>query len=590
MFDSGGCMKSANLDKALEIGRFRNLLIILIIASLFFLPVVVYYTGGTKTVYVHFLYFPIILSARSTKVVYVMAVALIATFLLGPFMPADVGINEMQSLQSWLVRGGMYLFVGIVVYLLNSKSRRDLSISRLVLHSFKEGVCIIDNSDTIIFTNRTFAKLHSKSVNDIIRMNIYDFMEENYSDIHRTSEYLKLEQAIKHRYSERRLMIPRKINPYGSIVTEYNVDTLENQDLNGCIIVVNNIEDRLEYEKNLYHLSYTDALTGVKNRRAFQKYLGSVDQSKVLPLGILLVDVDGIKFINDSFGHQKGDELIILLASIISNVVRKYGYTARYDGDEFIAVVDNATTNLLDTIVERICNEVSLIEINSLGMSVSCGYGLANTLDEVQEVLKIAENNMYLDKNSSKNSIRNNPLDTIMNTLHEKDVYSEEHSKSVSYISENIARVLLLPGCQIKEVSHAGLLHDIGKIIVPLDILTKEGSLTDEEMNKMKEHPAIGFRLLSSVKNLNSIPEMIYSHHERWDGMGYPNQVKGFDIPLGARIISVADSFNAMTTDRSYRTKFTNEEALTELIRCKGSQFDPIIVDAFAANFETIIN
>lgn len=552
-------------------------------------PVFIYFTGGTKNVYVHLMYIPILLAARNRNRIVVITIALFAAFLVGPFMPVDVPINQMQPTQSWVLRGIIFQIVGLIVYSLNQQLRKDLNASKLVLQSISEGICVIDNEDTIVFSNDLFSSLHHLDETEIVGENVYQFLKKHYSEIEGTKWYKQMVDAIEGKNSIKHLMIPKELNSYGEVVNEYYINVIENKGLKSSVIVVKNIENQLNYERSLLKLSYTDNLTGVMNRRALTRYLDALESDKVTPLGIVFVDIDGTKFINDSFGHQKGDEIILNLSYIMSNAVKKYGTLARYDGDEFVGVIHNASSDLLDTITERIYEEVSRIEVNSLQMAVSCGYSITDSLIDMDEVIKTAENNMYIDKNSSNNSMRNNPIDTIINTLHEKDEYSEQHSKSVAEISTLIAKSLNLPMNEVKEITSAALLHDIGKIIVPLNILQKEGPLTDEEYLKMKEHPAIGYRLLSTMKSLNNIPDLVLCHHERWDGRGYPNSRKANDIPLGARIISVADSFNAMTTNRSYRDKLSNNEALNEIIRCSGTQFDPMVIDVFKRDFSVII-
>jgi putative nucleotidyltransferase with HDIG domain len=176
-----------------------------------------------------------------------------------------------------------------------------------------------------------------------------------------------------------------------------------------------------------------------------------------------------------------------------------------------------------------------------------------------------------------------------LTTLYEKDKSAEMHSRTVSEISEKFAIVYGMNKQEVAEVKTAGLLHDIGKIIIPTEILIKEGKLTVKEYDLIKGHPEIGFRILNSTNEMRNISNIVLSHHERWDGFGYPRGIKTEDIPLQSRIIAIADAFDAMTSVRTYQKISSNEEALNEIIRCSGTQFDPELVKVFTDNFKTII-
>lgn len=196
---------------------------------------------------------------------------------------------------------------------------------------------------------------------------------------------------------------------------------------------------------------------------------------------------------------------------------------------------------------------------------------------------------MYREKLLVRPSMRSEAIETILNTLNEKDKSSQVHSRVVSNISEKIALAFSMDRLEVNEVKTAGLLHDIGKIIIPISIITKEGKLTPEEYNLIKGHPEIGFRILNSTHDMKNIANIVLNHHERWDGLGYSRGIKNNQIPLQSRIIAIAYAFDAMTSKRTYREVFTHEQALEEIIKYAGTQFDPELSQVFRDDFNNII-
>jgi putative nucleotidyltransferase with HDIG domain len=264
---------------------------------------------------------------------------------------------------------------------------------------------------------------------------------------------------------------------------------------------------------------------------------------------------------------------------------------ARIGGDEFVIVMPNTDELQAEEIISKIHKQSKKISIESIELSISFGIKTKkNKEQDIQEIYRSAEDLMYREKLLEIPSMRSGAIETILNTLYEKDKKSELHSRTVSLISEKLAKANGMSRQDIAETKTAGLLHDIGKIIISSSIINKEGKLTSVEYNTMKNHPEIGFRILNSTSDMRSISNIVLSHHERWDGKGYPRSIKGEDIPIKARIITIADAYDAMTSERTYRDIFSKEEALKEIILHSGSQFDPKLVEVFKENFDTIVN
>ncbi|WP_407311220.1 PAS domain S-box protein [Desulfosporosinus sp. SB140] len=342
------------------------------------------------------------------------------------------------------------------------------------------------------------------------------------------------------------------------------------------------ISERKEMEQRLEYLSYHDFLTGLYNRRFFEEELKRLDVKRNYPLTVVVADVNGLKLINDSFGHSMGDKLLKTVADVIKSACRADDIIARLGGDEFVLLLPKTKINKTDQILKRIKTLAAQEKVGSIDISVSFGYETKNHESEnIQEILKKAEDYMYKKKLFESPSMRGKTINAIISTLHEKNKREEQHSHRVSVLSKRIGEALGLPEGQIEELKTVGLLHDIGKIAIEETILNKPGKLTEEEWEEIKRHPEIGYRILSTVNDMSEMADYVLAHHERWDGRGYPKGLKGITIPLQSRIIAIADTYDAMTSERSYRQALPEKIALEELKNNAGIQFDPDLVEVF---------
>jgi diguanylate cyclase (GGDEF)-like protein/putative nucleotidyltransferase with HDIG domain len=346
------------------------------------------------------------------------------------------------------------------------------------------------------------------------------------------------------------------------------------------LIAVNN-ELSLQNEEVLY-LSYHDQLTGLFNRRFYETELKRLDTKRNFPITIVMGDVNGLKLINDSFGHAMGDDLLKKAAEVIKKGCRADDIIARHGGDEFVILLPKSNVFETEQIIKRINALASKEKIGTIDISISFGFDIKKYEGEkIQEVFKKAEDNMYRHKLSESTSMRSKTLDVIMKTLYEKSNREMAHSKRVSGICEAIANKMNLDKDDVNQIRTSGLMHDIGKIGVDEKILNKTGKLNDDEWKEIKKHPEIGYRILSSVNEFSALAEDVLEHHERWDGKGYPKGLKSEEITLQARIIAVADAFDAMTGQRTYSQPLSELEAMKEIRRCSGKQFSPDIARVF---------
>jgi diguanylate cyclase (GGDEF)-like protein/PAS domain S-box-containing protein len=342
------------------------------------------------------------------------------------------------------------------------------------------------------------------------------------------------------------------------------------------------ISEKKKKQEEVLYLSYCDQLTGLYNRRFYEEELKKLDIKENLPMTIVMADVNGLKLINDSFGHALGDELLIKIAEVLKRGCHKDDIVARLGGDEFVVILTNTDSRKAEQIIKRINDLVLNEKIGSINISISFGYETKCFEDEsIQDIFKNAEDHMYRHKLYERSSIRNQTIDLIMNTLYEKSNREMLHSIRVSEICETIAIKMNFSQDEINQIRIAGLMHDIGKMGIDENILNKTERLNRHEWKEIMKHPEIGYRILSSSNEFSEIAEYVLKHHERWDGTGYPRGFKGEEISLQSRIIAVADAFDAMTSDRAYRKGLTVEDATNELNKCSGTQFDPDIVKVF---------
>jgi len=346
--------------------------------------------------------------------------------------------------------------------------------------------------------------------------------------------------------------------------------------------VATDITERRKLEKKLTRLSFHDELTGLYNRRFYDEELKRLNTKRNYPLTLLMGDVNGLKIINDSFGHTVGDTLLKTTANVLKQVCRKDDIIVRLGGDEFMIILPKTNLSQTDKLATRIKDELFINKIKAVGISISFGYAsLTEENPSIEKVFISAENAMYQNKLLESPSIRGFAIEIILNTIFEIDPTIKVHSENVANYATQIALAMDLPLSDILEIKTAALLHDIGKIVTPVSILEKKGKLTSDEYEEIKKHPEKGYRILSSGPSMDNIAKYCLSHHERYDGAGYPSGLSKEEIPIQSRIIALADSYDAMISKRTYKDALTKKEAIEEIKRNIGTQFDPTIANIF---------
>jgi diguanylate cyclase (GGDEF)-like protein len=296
----------------------------------------------------------------------------------------------------------------------------------------------------------------------------------------------------------------------------------------------------------------------------------------------MLFDLDGFKAYNDTFGHPAGDALLARLGAKLSTEVAPYGQAYRLGGDEFCAVLDIDAERVEEVIA------IAALSLTETGeeFSISASYGvvlLPHEADSLEHALQLADERMYSHKHGRASGAGDQARDVLMRTMQAKQPSLGVHSNEVAQLAVAVARRFGMSSEEVDEVGRAAELHDVGKVGIPDAILDKPGRLDADEWEFMYQHTILGERILNAAAALRPVARLVRSTHERWDGTGYPDRLKGTEIPRGARIVAVCDAYEAMTSDRTYRRAMSHRAACAELRAMAGTQFDPEIVEAFIA-------
>jgi len=345
---------------------------------------------------------------------------------------------------------------------------------------------------------------------------------------------------------------------------------------------ISDITQRKKYEAENLYLSQTDVVTTLKNRTFVEVMLEKADNCIICKSWIILGDINGLRLINDTFGYQEGDRLLHTIGEILKQCCSSNDIPARWGGDEFIIFIKDNYADYVDNLISNIKKECGNMTGYQIPISISWGRANKDSLHtDMKAVIKLAEERMYRNKLLESRSAKSSILSSLEQSLHEKHIETEEHTRRIAQICVQIGRRMGLTQEELDEVALLSLLHDIGKIGIPEAILLKSGKLTMDEWEVMKTHSEIGYRIAVSTPELAHVANQILSHHERYDGTGYPQGLKGKEIPKLSRLLAIVDSYDVMTHTRHYKEAMSIENAIQEVQSCSGKQFDPEMVEQF---------
>lgn len=360
-------------------------------------------------------------------------------------------------------------------------------------------------------------------------------------------------------------------------------------DIAEIVAVCSDITERKQREDELRYMGLHDALTGVYNRFYFERELERVQRDSVVNFGLVITDLNGLKLVNDAFGHQVGDQILVETAKLLSGLDEGKHAVARIGGDEFAVFVSDCSEHDLELVCESIDIACKNTAAEAVPLSISWGaVHRAHESESVQALFKQAEGRMYNNKLLDSRSMHNQVLASLKETLKSRNVETADHMQRMENMVMALGKRLGLPGSEFDRLVLLATMHDIGKVAIPDNVINKEGPLSDEEWEVMRTHSEVGCRIAMTSQELSCIANEIGCHHERWDGKGYPYGHMGNQIPLLSRIISVVDAYDVMTHKRVYKDAIDHEAAIGELQRCAGTQFDPQIVEFFLDLFGSL--
>lgn len=449
------------------------------------------------------------------------------------------------------------------------------SAADAVISTDDEGKVVIMNNMAEYLTGWVQEEATGKYLEDVL--NITD--KKGYRTINIALETMKKNEAIE--LSEDHKLISKDCSEVFVELTASPISGSNNSTI-GAVVMFKDVTKRREEMKNLEDLSYRDALTGLHNRRYLNDFIKNLDDKLSMPLTIMVVDVNGLKLTNDAFGHSTGDELLRTVAGICKEVTRIGDIVCRTGGDEFVLLLPNSDRAQAKALKDRIVSVASKTHVDSLQVSLAIGYSvMRSSEDHFEELFTEADNNMYRNKLRYGKTVKKRTMEKLVHKLGRTHPEVTLHSQAVATLASKFAQALGYDEKQMEKVYTAGKFHDIGKVMVPKELLHRMGKLSDKELTQVRKHAEIGYQLLKEVDDYKHLAEIVLSHHEWWNGTGYPQNIKGKDIPEASRIIAIADAYETMTGKHSYRQPMSKEEAILELRKYAGTQFDPELTELF---------
>jgi len=348
--------------------------------------------------------------------------------------------------------------------------------------------------------------------------------------------------------------------------------------------IARDITERKKVENKVRYFSFHDKLTGLYNRSYFEEELKRLDTRRQLPLSIIMGDLDGLKLINDAFGHMEGDKLLVKASSILMECFREEDIVARWGGDEFAILLPKTSSFTAHELIKRIKKRFQQETVHYLPLSISLGLSTKNkAYQKVEEKVVESESQMYKSKLNESKKLSLQVIDSLRKTLNEKLEIEDNQGKEMKALARKLGSLAGLKGQKLDNLEILCHFYDIGLISVPVELLHTKRKLSKKELKIIRQHAEVGYRICITSSHLSAIAFDVLSHHEWWNGNGYPQRLKGEQIPLNSRIIALVDAYKAMTNHKPYRKPLNKAKIIEELKAGAGRQFDPILARQFIA-------
>lgn len=433
----------------------------------------------------------------------------------------------------------------------------------------------------LIFISDNFYKATGINPNSMLGKSFSDILVENGNILCLKDIYFNLipNSTGKYEIFIKELERWYLINMFSDKSTKDDISIIFYNDISA---IRTNIKNNIFDFQEVSRLCFRDKLTGLYNKDFFDEELYRLDTKRQLPISLIVGDINGLKLINDAFGHSMGDMVIKKAVEIMVNYLRQEDIISRVSGDKFMILLPNTPEKAALTIVDRIKRCCENNPYDFIKISISFGVAAKETeVDDINEVLSKAEERMRFIKHRESIEAKHSMIRFLKNRLEIITFETKAHYENLKKLSLMMANELNLTDDEKEQLVLLCEFHDIGKIGVSKAILQKESSLNKNEWDSLKRHSEIGYIILKESNDMAAVDELILNHHERWDGDGYPGLLEGERIPIAARIFAIVDAYEAMINDRPYKKRMTNIEALHEILKEAGNQFDPVLANIF---------